>query len=164
MIRLTNAPSDNYFAEMLLKGIGAGFAGAGTTAAGARVVRQQMAASFGIHPKLDDGAGLSRYDATSPRDVVTLLRAMRNSRPFVNSLAVAGETGTMAGEMLGTRAVGNCHGKTGTLSDVANLVGYCTGKDGHLLAFAFLMNGLGNADAGHAIEDKMGVGVARYDG
>ena len=164
LIRLTNAPSDNYFAEMLLKGIGAGFAGAGTTAAGARVVRQQMAASFGIHPKLDDGSGLSRNDATSPRDVVTLLRAMRNSRPFVNSLAVAGETGTMAGEMLGTRAVGNCHGKTGSLSDVANLVGYCTGKDGHLLAFAFLMNGLGNADAGHAIEDKMGVAVARYDG
>jgi serine-type D-Ala-D-Ala carboxypeptidase/endopeptidase (penicillin-binding protein 4) len=164
LIRLTNTPSDNYFAEMLLKGIGAAFGGAGTTAAGARVVRQQMAASFGIHPRLDDGSGLSRNDATSPRDVVTLLSAMRNSRPFINSLAVAGKTGTLAGEMAGTRAAGNCRGKTGTLSDVANLVGYCTGEDGHLLAFAFLMNGLVSPDAGHAIEDEMGVSVARYDG
>jgi D-alanyl-D-alanine carboxypeptidase/D-alanyl-D-alanine-endopeptidase (penicillin-binding protein 4) len=164
LIRLTNTPSDNYFAEMLLKGIGAAFGGAGSTAAGAGVVREQMAASFGIHPKLDDGSGLSRSDATSPRDVVTLLRAMRANRPFVNSLAVAGETGTMAGEMLGTRAVGNCRGKTGTLSDVANLVGYCAGRDGHLLAFAFLMNGLADAGAGHAIEDDMGVAVASYDG
>ncbi len=164
LIRLTNTPSDNYFAEMLLKGIGASFGGAGTTAAGARVVRQQIAASFGLHPKLDDGSGLSRDDATSPREVVRLLSDLRNNRPFTNSLAVAGETGTMAGEMLGTRAVGNCRGKTGTLSDVANLVGYCTGKDGHLLAFAFLMNGLADADTGHAIEDNMGVAVARYNG
>jgi D-alanyl-D-alanine carboxypeptidase/D-alanyl-D-alanine-endopeptidase (penicillin-binding protein 4) len=164
LIKLTNAPSDNYFAEMLLKGIGASFGGAGTTAAGAAVVRQQVAASFGLHPQLDDGSGLSRDDATSPREVVTLLRDLRNNRPFINSLAVAGETGTMSGEMLGTRAVGNCRGKTGTLHDVASLVGYCTGKDGHLLAFAFLMNGLTNADAGHALEDKMGIAVARYDG
>jgi serine-type D-Ala-D-Ala carboxypeptidase/endopeptidase (penicillin-binding protein 4) len=128
------------------------------------VVRQQMAASFGIHPKLDHGSGLSRNDATSPREVITLLRAMRNNRPFVNSLAVAGETGTLAGEMLGTPAAGNCRGKTGTLSDVANLVGYCTGKDGHLLAFAFLMNGLADAGTGHAIEDRMGAAMARYDG
>ena len=34
LIRLTNVPSDNFLAEMLLKDLGAEFAGAGTTAAG----------------------------------------------------------------------------------------------------------------------------------
>ncbi len=164
LIRLTNAPSDNYFAEMLLKGIGARFGGAGTTAAGARVVRRQLAQSFGIRPQLDDGSGLSYADATSPRDVITLLRAMADDTPFVDSLAIAGETGTMEYEMVGTRAQGRCRGKTGTLSSVANLVGYCTARDGHKLAFAFLMNDLVDPTAGHAIEDQMGVDVVKYDG
>ena len=35
LVKLTNTPSDNFFAEMLLKGLGASFGGAGTTAAGA---------------------------------------------------------------------------------------------------------------------------------
>ena len=130
LIRLTNTPSDNFFAEMLLKGIGASFGGSGSTAAGAGVVRRQMASSFGIHPRLDDGSGLSRATGTSPRQVVTLLRMMASDSAFTNSLAVAGETGTMRYEDQGTAAAGNCRGKTGTLHDVANLVGYCTAQDG----------------------------------
>jgi serine-type D-Ala-D-Ala carboxypeptidase/endopeptidase (penicillin-binding protein 4) len=164
LIRLTNAPSDNFMAEMLLKAIGASFGGAGTTAAGAAVVRSEMASNFGIHPVLDDGSGLSRDDGTTPRQVVKLLRAMAGDQTFLNSLAVAGRSGTMQYEMLGTRAVGRCRGKTGTLNDVANLVGYCTGHDGHQLAFAFLMNGLIDANAGHAIEDLMGEALAGYNG
>ena len=38
LIRLTNVPSDNFLAEMLLKDLGAEFGGAGTTAAGVGVV------------------------------------------------------------------------------------------------------------------------------
>lgn len=164
LARLTNRPSDNFAAEMLLKGIGASFGGGGTSAAGAAVVRQQMAGMFGIHPKLDDGSGLSRDDRTSPLQVVTLLRAMARDQPFVRSLAVAGESGTMRYEMVGTRAQGRCRGKTGSLHDVANLVGYCTARDGHELAFAFLMNGLSDPTAGHAVEDRMGEALANYNG
>ncbi len=39
LIALTNTPSDNFFAEMLLKDIGARAGAGGTTAAGAAVVR-----------------------------------------------------------------------------------------------------------------------------
>src|SRR5215210_4967675 len=39
LIARTNAPSDNFFAETLLKAVGARFGGDGTTAAGAHVVR-----------------------------------------------------------------------------------------------------------------------------
>jgi D-alanyl-D-alanine carboxypeptidase/D-alanyl-D-alanine-endopeptidase (penicillin-binding protein 4) len=164
LIHLTNTFSDNYFAEMLLKRIGAGFGAGGTTAAGAAVVRGVLATSFAIHPQLDDGSGLSREDSTSPGDVVTLLESLSHNTPFLNSLAIAGESGTLQYEMQGTLAQGNCRGKTGTLHDVANLVGYCTARDGHTLAFAFLMNGLPDSNAGHAIEDRMAVALARYDG
>jgi D-alanyl-D-alanine carboxypeptidase/D-alanyl-D-alanine-endopeptidase (penicillin-binding protein 4) len=163
LVQLTNTPSDNFLAEMLLKNIGARFGSGGTSAAGAAVVRSEMAGQFGIHPRLEDGSGLSRYDRTSPRQVVTLLQDMANDGDFVNSLAVAGETGTLEFEMNHTAAQGKCRGKTGTLHDVSNLVGYCRARDGHTLAFAFLMNSI-NPDYAHPIQDRMAVALAKYGG
>jgi D-alanyl-D-alanine carboxypeptidase/D-alanyl-D-alanine-endopeptidase (penicillin-binding protein 4) len=96
--------------------------------------------------------------------VVTLLTDMASNIDFVSSLAIAGETGTLDHEMNGTIAQGRCHGKTGTLSDVANLVGYCQARDGHTLAFAFLMNSVFNTDVTHKLEANMAVTLAKYDG
>ena len=164
LIRLTNTPSDNFLAETVLKDIGADFAAKGSTAAGTRVVHRELARRFGITPRFNDGSGLSRYDRTTPRQVVRLLGSLASDRTFFDSLAIAGETGTLRYEMRGTRAQGRCRGKTGTLHDVASLVGYCVARDGHTLAFAFLLNRLTNPDHGHEIEAKMAVAAANYDG
>ncbi len=161
---LTNAPSDNYLAETLLKDIGAKLGGAGTTAAGATVVRSELLSKFDISPRLNDGSGLSRSDSTSPLQVVTVLGSMATNSAFVDSLAIGGETGTLEHEMNGTIAQGNCRGKTGTLHDVANLAGYCTARDGHTLAFAFMANRLGNPDYVHQVEAGMAVALAKYNG
>ncbi len=163
LVALTNTPSDNFFAETLVKDLGARFGSGGTTAAGAAVVRAQMASSFDIHPRLNDGSGLSRSDLTTPLQVVTLLRGMASDGPFVASLAVAGETGTLEHEMRDTYAQGRCRGKTGTLHDVSNVVGYCRAKDGHTLAYALMMNGI-VPDYAHPIQDRMQVALARYGG
>ncbi len=163
LLALTLTPSDNFFAEMLLKDIGARFGGGGTTARGVAVVRGQIARDFGIHPRFNDGSGLSRYDRTSPVQVVTLLRGMAGDAAFTHSLAVAGETGTLQHEMVGTYAQGRCRGKTGTLTNVSNVVGYCTARDGHTLAYALLMNGIYPYYA-HPIQNRMVVAVAKYSG
>jgi serine-type D-Ala-D-Ala carboxypeptidase/endopeptidase (penicillin-binding protein 4) len=163
LISLTNTPSDNFFAEMLVKDLGAHFGSRGTTAAGAAVVRAQMAQSFDIFPRLNDGSGLSRSDLTTPLQVVTLLQGMASNSQFTSSLAVAGETGTLQHEMRGTYARGRCRGKTGTLHDVSNVVGYCRAKDGHTLAFALMMNGV-IPDYAHPIQDRMTVALAKYAG
>jgi D-alanyl-D-alanine carboxypeptidase/D-alanyl-D-alanine-endopeptidase (penicillin-binding protein 4) len=163
LVSLTNTPSDNFFAEMLLKALGARFGIGGTTAAGAAVVRSQMAAKFGIQPRLNDGSGLSRSDLTTPIQVVTLLRNMASDAQFTSSLAVAGETGTLMHEMRHTYAQGRCRGKTGTLHDVSNVVGYCRAKDGHTLAYALMMNGV-IPDYAHPIQDRMQVALATYGG
>jgi serine-type D-Ala-D-Ala carboxypeptidase/endopeptidase (penicillin-binding protein 4) len=163
LLALTLTPSDNFFAEMLLKDIGARFGGGGTTARGAAVVRSQIARDFGIRPRFNDGSGLSRYDLTSPSQVVTLLRGMAGDAAFTHSLAVAGETGTLQHEMVGTYAQGRCRGKTGTLSNVSNVVGYCTARDGHTLAYAVLMNHV-YPDYAHPIQNQMVVAVAKYAG
>ncbi|MGI8904253.1 MAG: D-alanyl-D-alanine carboxypeptidase/D-alanyl-D-alanine endopeptidase [Solirubrobacteraceae bacterium] len=163
LIQLTNTSSDNFLAEMLLKGVGARFGTGGSTAAGAAVVRAELAGRFGIHPRLQDGSGLSRADRTTPMQVVIALKAMARDRYFVSSLATAGKTGTLRYEAVGTAAQGRCRGKTGTLHDVASLAGYCQASDGHTLAFAFLMNSV-DPSFGHSLEAQMAVALAKYDG
>jgi len=81
LIAMTNAPSDNFFAEMLLKGLGARFGAGGSTASGAGVVIGLLSRRFGIHPKLVDGSGLSYADSTSPSQVVTVLTKLRSTTP-----------------------------------------------------------------------------------
>ncbi len=73
LLGLTLPPSDNFFAETLVKDLGARLAGAGTTAAGASVVAGTISALLGIHPRVVDGSGLSPADQTSPYQVADLL-------------------------------------------------------------------------------------------
>ena len=164
LIELTNSPSDNFFAETLLKDLGARIGHHGTTARGADVVRSVIGRDFGLHPQLDDGSGLSRFDRTDVRQAVLLLREMETQAPFWNSLAIAGVRGTMIHELRHTRGAHNCRGKTGTLHDVANMVGYCRAANGDQLVFAFMMNGLTDATAGHELEDLDAEALADYRG
>ncbi len=163
LLGLTLPPSDNYFAETLLKDIGARFGGAGSTAAGAAVVRRTMA-RFHIHPHLIDGSGLSHSDHTSPIEVVTLLASIAHSplgTDLLDDLAVAGRTGTLSERMRGTAASGRCHAKTGTLNGVSNLAGYCRSASGDVLAFAFFDDGIETGEA-HTLQDSMATSLARY--
>ena len=163
MIALTNTPSDNLFAETLIKDLGARFGGRGSTAAGAAVVRAEVASRFGVHPSIYDGSGLSYSDSSSPLDLVTVLEKMASNKDFLASLAVAGETGTLAHEMVGTDAQGQCRGKTGTLAAVSDLSGYCRARDGHTLVFSILQNYV-NPNSEHSLQNKMAEALVRYDG
>src|SRR3954451_461807 len=78
IVRLMNQPSDNYIAEMLIKDLGAQFGTAGTTSAGAAVIKAAVR-DFGVTPRVIDGSGLSRYDRTTPREIVRLLESMDES-------------------------------------------------------------------------------------
>ena len=64
---------------------------------------------------------------------MALLRAMRASEAgddFIQSLALAGREGTVAARMDGTAAEGRCRTKTGTLTGVSALSGYCFNRSG----------------------------------
>jgi D-alanyl-D-alanine carboxypeptidase/D-alanyl-D-alanine-endopeptidase (penicillin-binding protein 4) len=165
LVRLTNVPSDNFMAEMLVKDLGVQFGDGGTTAAGVSVVRTTLA-GIGVHPQVVDGSGLSRVDRTTPRDVVRLLEAMHHEEiagSFESSLAVAGRTGTIRKRMRGTLAQDRCRAKTGTLIGVSSLAGLCTAAGGHTIAFAMLMNRAGVTRA-HSVQDRITTAIARYDG
>jgi len=163
LIRFTNVPSDNFDAEMLLKKLGASFGGAGTTQAGVAVVRSQLA-TFGVHPRIVDGSGLSTADRTTPRQVVRLLERMSGSEVFTTfaaSLPVVGRTGTMRRRMRGTAAQDHCQTKTGTLRAVSALAGYCQTTAGRTVAFAMLMSTRFITRA-HRVQDRMTEAIATY--
>ena len=164
LVRAINQPSDNLYAELMLKVVGAESGSGGSTLAGATVARATMA-RLGLRPTIVDGSGLSRGNRTTARQVVTLLRAMRSgqaSRAWMASLTVAGRNGTLKRRMRGTAAAGRCSGKTGTLRGVSALSGYCTTTAGRRVAFSFLENGVGFG--AKAVEDRMVSALARYEG
>jgi D-alanyl-D-alanine carboxypeptidase/D-alanyl-D-alanine-endopeptidase (penicillin-binding protein 4) len=113
-----------------------------TTASGNNASRQ-FAATLGSRVNLADGSGLSRSDNAAPREVVDLLRGVQKSAAFGDfkaALPIAGVDGTLAARMKRTAAARKCSAKTGTLSNVSSLSGYCTTAGGDLVAFSLLQN------------------------
>ena len=163
LLRLMNVPSDDFFAEMLTKQLGARVGGAGTTAAGAGAI-ESVAAGYGIHPAIVDGSGLSRSDLSSPAEVVALLRAVWRSPDgsvLWDSLPTVGVSGTVRTVGTHTPARGRCVAKTGTLDNVSNLAGYCHARGHDVLAFALFVDGPSNWSAFKLISKMVGA-IAAY--
>jgi D-alanyl-D-alanine carboxypeptidase/D-alanyl-D-alanine-endopeptidase (penicillin-binding protein 4) len=161
----TNEPSNNFFAEMLIKRLGAKKDKKGTTKRGAKRVKR-FAKRIGTRVRARDGSGLSRRDKASPKQVGKLLVAMAKPNveaadAFRDSLAVAGREGTLASRMRGTAAEGKCEAKTGTLSNVSALSGYCQ-VGGDPIVFSILMNSVNPSTARNA-QDRMAAAIARYE-
>ena len=164
LIEETNVPSNNFFAEMLLKRLAAASGQTGTRIAGAQAV-ERFAQAAGTDVQAVDGSGLSRRNKVSPHEVgkllVTMARDPVNGRAFRHSLPIAGHEGTVADRMQGTAADGNCQTKTGTLDGVSALSGYCN-AGGHTIAFSVLNNQV-SIDAAHHAQDEIAAAIARYD-
>lgn len=160
----TNVYSVNFLAEMLLKLLGARLGGRGTTAAGAAVVNR-FAAERGSGVHAVDGSGLTRGNRGSPRQVVDLLLAMQEEEVgerFIQDLALTGREGTVATRTRGSAAYGRCRTKTGTLTGVSNLSGYCFNASGRVIAFSILMGSVYSTSLAHLEQDRIAALVASY--
>ena len=97
--------------------------------------------------------------------MVDLLQSMRSTavgEDFIHDLALAGREGTVATRMHGTAADGRCRTKTGTLTGVSNLSGYCFNRDGKTMVFSILMGGVRDLGLAHAEQDQIAGAVAGY--
>jgi serine-type D-Ala-D-Ala carboxypeptidase/endopeptidase (penicillin-binding protein 4) len=160
----TNVPSNNYYAEMLIKLLGARFGASGSTGAGAAVVTQ-FARSQGSYVHAVDGSGLTRSNRASPAQVARFLDAVRESEigeDFVGSLALAGRDGTIDDRMDGTAAEGRCRAKTGTLTGVSALSGFCFNRSGRTVIFSILMTSVRDLGLAHYEQDRIAAAVASY--
>jgi D-alanyl-D-alanine carboxypeptidase/D-alanyl-D-alanine-endopeptidase (penicillin-binding protein 4) len=161
IVKLMNKPSDNFFAELLAKDIAMQATGRGTTSAGAALAAG-FARRLGSGAQLVDGSGLSRGNRASPFRIVRLLRAMAQRDEYealFDSLPIAGRDGTLIDRMRSGPARSRCHAKTGTLSDVSALSGYCLARSGEVYAFSFLMNRIYPTSA-RQLQDRMAQALA----
>ena len=143
LVRTMDRQSDNFYAEMLTKLLGALEADEGSTSAGTKVMRQELR-SRDVPMRgvvLSDGSGLSAYDRLSARAVARLLRSAYSdskiSTSFVKSLPTAGVNGTLVDRMTRGPAYRNVHAKTGTTDSASALSGYVRSR----YVFSILMNG-----------------------
>jgi len=143
LVRHMDVFSDNFYAEMLIKEVGAVQGSAGSAAAGIAVERRLLSAAGvplgGV--RMVDGSGLSLLDRWTPLDLATLLRTMwqdADLRPYLlPALPIAGKTGTLEHRMRTGPARGLVRAKTGTTDDASALSGFV----GDRYVFSILENG-----------------------
>ena len=154
--------SDNLYAESMYYQIAASTGNRPASAKSARSVERQLIRKLGLDAsrcKLADGSGLSLYNYLSAEQECLLLRyAYRNENIYPHlrpSLPIAGIDGTLRKRMRGTSASGNVRAKTGTLTGIITLAGYCTAANGHDLCFVILNNGIMHAVNARRFQDRV---------
>ena len=152
--------SDNLHAESVFYQIAAATGNRPAKARHACAMIKQMISRLGLNPnnyRIADGSGLSLYNYLSAELEVRLLRyAYRQAQVWevlFPTLPVAGESGTLSKRMKGTAAAGNVCAKTGTVSGISSLAGYCTSDNGHVLCFAIINQGVLRNSQGRNFQD-----------
>ncbi len=144
IIKETNYRSVNLFAEHMINLVGYVKTGDGSTASGLRVLENHWKSKIntdGLH--VNDGSGLSRSNAISAYHFVQLLAWMKESQhasPFIASLPVAGETGTMRNICKNQSGHGKIAAKSGSMTRIKSYSGYVESASGKTLAFAIIVN------------------------
>ena len=154
--------SDNLYAESMFFQIAAKM---GPRPAKASHARQLIKTTLGkagvenIQYKIADGSGLSLYNYVTPELMVKLLvYAYRKSDiiyHLYSALPIAGEDGTLKKRMLKTPASGRVRAKTGTLTGISSLAGYCPTSQGHMLAFCIINQGVMKNSDGRDFQDRI---------
>jgi len=144
IVKHLNKTSDNHYAEMLLKTMGAILKGEGSAEAGIQVVRETLE-ELGVDSRFElrDGSGLSPYNLVSPRQLLTVLEAMIDSSEYENllhSFPILGVDGTLETRLKEHPLCGQVMAKTGSLVSVSSLSGYATLPSGERFVFSILGN------------------------
>ena len=140
--------SDNFYAEMIFKGLAGEKKRRGLTSAdGAAVLGRYLKKIEADSPstKVMNGSGLFDTNRVSASTLTRLLRAAYqdpNMGPeFVAHLAVGGEDGTLRSRFRQVRNNRSVRAKTGTLNAVTSLSGYVLAPPGRSpIAFAIVVN------------------------
>jgi serine-type D-Ala-D-Ala carboxypeptidase/endopeptidase (penicillin-binding protein 4) len=145
IINQTNTYSINLYAEHLLNLIGLKVYKSGDPESGTTAITNFWKGK-GINVEglyLNDGSGLSRFNAISAMHLVSILEYMKKSEnynEFYNSLPIAGRSGTIRSIVKKTFAENNLRAKSGYMTRARSYAGYVTTKSKRELAFALIVN------------------------
>lgn len=161
-VRQMMTESDNVLAESLAREVAMARGGQPTFRGAAAAVRDTLA-EHGLQltgegdraAVLADSSGLSVDNRLSPAHLTTVLGAAARPletlpeqdplrptvealRPLLDTLPVAGVSGTLTGRYSGSEGAGWVRAKTGTLDGSSALAGYLVTEGGNVLTFALL--------------------------
>ncbi|MBR1687234.1 MAG: D-alanyl-D-alanine carboxypeptidase/D-alanyl-D-alanine-endopeptidase [Prevotella sp.] len=162
LLRRMLKESDNFYAEALFYQTAASQGSRPAKASHARAATKRLISRIGLggQPyRIADGSGLSLYNYVSA-ELETMLLRYAWQKPAIYShlypaLPIAGVDGTLKKRMTGTAAGGNVHAKTGTLTGVISLAGYCTAANGHRLCFAIINQGVMTGSTARTFQDRL---------
>ncbi len=169
ILAVCNKRSQSFYAEQILKTLGAERRGSGTWEAGRSEIREFLG-SLGLDPsryRLADGSGRSRENRSSASAYLDFLQALatrwRHFQTFEPTLAVTGDmAGSLRHRMLGPDTRGKVFAKTGAIAGVVTLAGYVEARSGQRYAFVILVNGGCSEGRGHAWQDRILTELARW--
>lgn len=171
LVRHTSAPvsellshlgkeSDNFYAEMIFKTIGAEKNRPGSSDDAAQAVQKWVESIGASEPGLivKNGSGLYDANRISPFSVVKLLAFSYRSADigpnYVAQLAIGGADGTLHKRFRNVKGHRALRAKTGTLEGTIALSGYVLGPPGKQpIAFSILFNGV----EGHASDARQAI-------
>ena len=113
IVNITDVYSDNFFAEMLIKLLGADFGSGRDDRRRRRGGRATTPAAWAPASTPVDGSGLTRSNRASPaagrrRCCSAMREPARSAKNSSRTSPLAGKKGTVAGRMQGTAAYGRC--------------------------------------------------------
>ena len=168
-----NTDSNNAVADQVFFATGDAVMGSGTRAGGgaATVLALERLGVPTAGLVQVDGAGLSRDNRVSARQITALVDAVlgldaETTEAFLDSLAVAGRTGTLERRM--SEIAGEVRAKTGFIGGTSALSGTVTTADGRELVFSILVDypvvaGL-NRDVWKRMQDQICIALYGADG
>jgi D-alanyl-D-alanine carboxypeptidase/D-alanyl-D-alanine-endopeptidase (penicillin-binding protein 4) len=169
VLAVCNKRSQSFFAEQVLKTLGAERSGNGSWKGGLAEV-DEFVRSLRLDPsryRIADGSGRSRENRSSASAYLDFLQALatrwRHFQEFEPTLAVTGDmAGSLRYRMLGPDTRGKVFAKTGNVAGVVTLAGYVEARSGQRYAFVLLANGGCSEGRGHAWQDRILTELARW--
>ena len=162
VLRQMMKESDNLYAEATYYQIAARVGRRPATAKDAQKVEHELLTKVGLdadHYRLADGSGLSLYNYLTAEAQVMLLRYAWQQPDIYShllaSLPIAGVDGTLEKRLVDTAAQGNVRAKTGTVSGISALAGYCTAPNGHRLCFSIINQGVRRSAEGREFQNRV---------
>lgn len=167
-LAVCNKRSQGFYAEQILKTLGAEKRGRGTWDNGRKEVAEFLR-TLGLDPAryaLADGSGRSRENRASAAAYIDFLQALATRWPLFSTyeptMAISGDQeGSLRHRLLGKETRGRIHAKTGNIAGVVTLCGYLDAPSGARYAFSILINGGCGEGRGHAWQDRFLTELAR---
>ncbi len=160
-VEVINHRSQNFYAESLVKLLGAEICAEGSWAGGLDVIGTFLD-RIGIRREsyqLADGSGMSRNNLFTPRHFTRLLVHMYHHQlrdEFIDSLPPSGsDNGRWKERLARPPYAGNVMAKTGTLRSVSALSGYARALSGRVYAFSILFNRARSAWDSRRAQDRI---------